>query len=616
MEFSLPWFLDNPDPSIYFSKNYVVLDFETTNLDKGSPINKDNSIVLATWTEGGKTSRYKFGSEYEQKELLAAVEASDFIVAHNAKFELGWLLRCGYDIGSRPIFCTQIADYVIAGNRSWELNLDACLARRGIGAKVNSIKRLIHAGVCPSTIIKGQLLKYGMDDTLLEHQLFQQQLEELANLGLLPVFYERCLLTPVLADIERRGMVLDKDRVDKLYQTYTNSLHRLTLDMDELTGGINVGSTKQLAEFLYTTLGFSVPKDFRGKPMLTPKGAPSTSVEAINSLVPTTHQQEEFIRLYKEINKYSEALSKYLTKFKRCVDEDGGILHASLNQTVTQTHRLSSTGFKYSTQFQNLQRDFKPLFRSRIPDGIFSEKDYAQLEYRSAVDISRDVAGMDDIKNGVDAHAITRSIVFKKEEVLAKGDKQVLKELRTKSKSRTFKPLYGGTSGTKQEQEYYTFFLDKHRGIREMQDLWIDEVLRTGQLRTITGLIFYWPDTKVTERGYVTNTTQICNYPNQMFATGDIVPIGLVFTWHRMRANNMKSFLINTVHDSQIAELFSDEVELYDEVAVQAQERDPVSFIKKLYDYDVVVPLETEATNAPFWCDTPEWRAKFLNDEN
>ena len=338
-------------------------------------------------------------------------------------------------------------------------------------------------------------------------------------------------------------------------------------------------------------------------------------MEAINALRPITELQHKFVGLYKEINKCREALSKYLNKFKRCVDEDGGILHASLNQTVAQTHRLSSTGHKYATQFQNLQREFKPLFRSRIPGGIVSERDYAQLEYRSAVDISRDPAGMEDIKNGVDSHAITRSIVFEKEEKAAKGNKEILKDLRTKSKSRTFKPLYGGTSGTPTERKYYTFFLEKHAGIREMQDLWIDEVLRTGQLRTITGLIFYWPDTHITERGYVTNTTQICNYPNQMFATGDIVPIGLVFTWHRMRANNMRSFLINTVHDSQLAELFPEEEELYEELAVQAQERDTVSFVKKLYNYEIVVPLETETINAPFWCDTPEWRAKFLGEE-
>ncbi len=606
--------MENPDPDIYLSDNHVVVDFETTNLEKGSPVNPDNRIVLATWKRGKGEVKYKFGSEFEQEELIADINSCDFVVAHNAKFELGWLLRCGYDIGSRPVFCTQIADYVLAGNRSWRLSLDDCLIRRGLPVKEDTVKRLIHSGICPSTILSSQLLKYGRLDTALESELYSLQIHELREAGLLPVFFERCLLTPVLADIERRGMQLSPERVDKLYATYTKELDRLNLDMQELTGGINVGSTKQLAVFLYETLGFAIPKDYKGKPMMTPKGAPSTSVDALNSLVPKPDRQDKFLKLYKEINKYSEALSKYLVKFKRCCDDDGGILHASLNQTVTQTHRLSSTGKKYTTQFQNFQRDFKPLFQSRIPDGIFSERDYAQLEYRSAVDISRDPVGMEDIRNGVDSHSITRSIVFKREEAAADGDKARLKELRTMSKSRTFKPLYGGTSGTKEEQEYYKFFLDKHAGIREMQDLWIDEVLQTGKLKTVTGLVFYWPDTAITERGYVTNTTQICNYPNQMFATADIVPIGLVFTWHRMRANNMRSFLVNTVHDSQLAELFPDEVELYEEVAVQSQERDTVEFIKKVFNYQIVVPLETETINAPFWCDSPEWRAKFLGN--
>ena len=137
----------------------------------------------------------------------------------------------------------------------------------------------------------------------------------------------------------------------------------------------------------------------------------------------------------------------------------------------------------------------------------------------------------------------------------------------------------------------------------------------TGKLRTITGLIFYWPDTKMTKTGYITNTTAICNYPNQMFATADIVPIGMVYTWHLMRANNMKSFLTNTVHDSQIAEVCPEEMELYEKIAVQSQEKYVVDYIEKVYNYKMTVPLEAEVSSSSHWSDSPSWQREFLGEE-
>ena len=98
---SIPNFITNPDPEIYLSNNYVVLDFETTNVNKGSPYDPDNRILLSCWKEceGGKTnhsSNYTWGSEYENDRLLRAIEKADFIVAHNAKFDIAFLKNIGY----------------------------------------------------------------------------------------------------------------------------------------------------------------------------------------------------------------------------------------------------------------------------------------------------------------------------------------------------------------------------------------------------------------------------------------------------------------------------------------------------------------------------------------
>ena len=614
METSLPWFLATPDPEVYNSNNFVVIDFETTNKEYGASRLTDNTLMMASWWNNDTgVLRHCYRDEYNQPALRRDIERADYIVAHNAKFELGWLARCGMKRGSKLVACTQIAEYVIAGNRKMPLDLDSTLARRELGGKLDYVSKCIKSGVPFEYLPKSRGISYCNQDVMGTLALWLHQREEMNTLGLLPVFYTRCLLTPVLEDIERRGMFLDRERVSAVYSKYIQKLNQLLEEFDEFSGGINVKSQPQMAEFIYTTLKFSVPKDFRGKPMVTGTGLLPTDSEAIHALVAKTKKQHTFKYLRTEISKYQEAVTKYLKKLKECADGDG-LLFANLNQTVSRTHRLTSTGSNYSIQFQNMQREFKPLFRARNEGWEIHECDQAQLEYRVAVDLSHDEAGMEDIANGVDSHSITAAILFKTPwaEVVEDKKNPLRKELRTKSKAHTFKPLYGGQSGTPEQREYYEFFLNKHKQLRELQDSWIHQVLDTGKIKTVTGLIFYWPGTTVSKSGYVSNTTSICNYPVQMLATADIVPIGLVYTWHRMRANEMQSFLINTVHDSQVAEICPGERELYEEIAVQSQEKDVVGYLKQVYNYHMVVPLSTESASSSNWSDSEEWQQEFM----
>ncbi len=614
METSLPWFLATPDPEVYNSNNFVVLDFETTNTEYGTARLAENTLIMASWWDNEtRVLRHCYKDEYNQASLLRDIEKADYIVAHNAKFELGWLARCGMERGTKLVACTQIAEYVIAGNRKMPLDLDSTLDRRNLGGKLDHVSKCVKAGIPFEYLPRNRGISYCNQDVMGTLSLWIQQRKEMNTLGLLPVFYTRCLLTPVLEDIERRGMFLDRERVNAVYARYTQKLNQLLEEFDEFSGGINVKSQPQMAEFIYTTLKFAVPKDFRGKPMVTGTGLLPTDSEAIHALVAKTKRQNTFKYLRTEISKYQEAVTKYLKKLKECADGDG-LLFAKLNQTISRTHRLTSTGSNYSIQFQNMQREFKPLFRARNEGWKIHECDQAQLEYRVAVDLSHDEAGMEDISNGVDSHSITAEIIFKKPWAEVADDKKnpLRKDLRTKAKAHTFKPLYGGQSGTPEQREYYEFFLSKHKQLRELQDSWIHQVLDSGQLKTVTGLIFYWPDTRVSRSGYVANTTSICNYPVQMLATGDIVPIGLVYTWHRMKANEMQSFLINTVHDSQVAEICPEERELYEEIAVQSQERDVVKYLERVYDYHMVVPLSTESASFSNWSDSEEWQQEFL----
>lgn len=631
----LPEFIQNPNPEIYRSNNYVYLDFENTNLAKGSPYNKDNRILLATYRLGCDHPRYedsrtyfKWGSEFDQSELVQLCEESDFIVAHNAKHELGWLRRCGLDISRVLSYCTQIGEYVIAGNRKWRLSLDAALARNGLTGKDNLVSLLIKNGVCPSEIPESWLLEYGLTDAIQGEQLFLLQREEIYKKGLHKVFFTRNIVTAAIEHIERVGMHLDPDRVKAVYTKFTEEYNNLANELIEITGGINIQSPDQKAKFLYKELKFPIPTDHKGNKILGkkkneewPDGVPSTKKEYIERFIPKTKKQKRFLELFLTASKIETLKSKTLNKFLECVETTkNNIVHFSLNQTVTSTHRLSSTGRDFSVQGQNFPRILKPLFCPRNKGWEFGEADEAQLEYRIAVALAEDEAGISDIKNGVDSHAFTASIIFKEQWEECEGDKKTPlgKWARQESKSHTFKPLYGGTSGTPRQQEYYEAFKTKHKQITEKQQLWIKEVYQTRKLVLPTGLILHFDDCKMNRRGMLIRPDgrpvdqAVCNYPVQNIATAELVLVAIAILWRLMVVAQMKSFLVNTVHDSGLAEIFPPERELFDKFAVYSMVEYVQFYFKKVYDMEFCVPLEAETSYGTHWATNLDWEKEYL----
>lgn len=618
----LPQWLRDFDFSRYLSNSYVVVDFETTIIDKGSPYVPENSVVCSSYKLGVEHPEYTpeavviKGNEYEQEYLIDLVEQADFWVAHNSKFEYGWLERCGLPLDKSLAFCTQLAEYVLLSNRSRpdKLSLDACLERRGFPQKEPLGKKLLKAGVCPSTWRDSWLIPYSKQDVIAGEQLFLDQRKALVQFDNLKTAFTRNILTPALVDIERNAMHLDKDRVLDVTQQYNKRLAELQAELDVITEGANPRSHPQMREVLYDKLKFKKPTD---KKWLTSAGEPTTKFDYINTLKPKNKKQAKFKELKQEYSKVDAALTKALTKFSHCVLEtEDHLLTASLNQTVTATQRLSSTGKNYRAQFQNFPRIFKPLFCARREDWEICEIDQAQLEYRVAVFLGQDEAGLNDILNKVDAHGYTASIIFEEEWAEVKDDLKsaIRDEIRTDSKADTFKPLFGGQSGTPRQQKYYQAFKTKHEGITSAQESWKASAVNTGKVRIPSGLIFYFPNTRIQPDGYITNSTNICNYPVQSFATADIVPIGVTYQWHLMRLANLESFLVNTIHDSSIGEVAPDEKEDYQQIGEYAFVDVVYKYLERVYGVEFNVPLEAETKFSRNWADTPAWREKYLTN--
>jgi DNA polymerase I-like protein with 3'-5' exonuclease and polymerase domains len=207
-----------------------------------------------------------------------------------------------------------------------------------------------------------------------------------------------------------------------------------------------------------------------------------------------------------------------------------------------------------------------------------------------------------DVESGADIHRFTASVL------LGKPEAEVTDKQRTAAKPDTFKPLYGGMSGTPAQVRYYEAFRAKYKGAFDTQTAWTYEVLNKKELRIASGLKFYWADTKLKQSrdgtAYITNTPSIFNYPIQSFATADIIPISLVYTY--WGAKHLDAVLINTVHDSVVADVADEDIEAYKEVVRDAWLARTYNYLERVYGVKMTVPLAVGVKIARHWGDTKE----------
>lgn len=503
--------LANPD-----DYTITIFDTETTNKQKGTATDPSNDIVLACWItfKGGKEidRGAEFGDEYNQKRFVRRLLESDLIVAHNAKFDLQWAKRCGVDLRKVKPYCTAMGEWVLLANRGTmqDLGLNASAKRYGLGTKDSLVSALIKSGVCPSEIPRDWLLKYCFEDVLLCYDVFRLQSLELLARGMVHIVHNRSLTSCCLADVEFAGMTLDAPAVMEEYEKAMQILEESYKKLQALAPGVNFNSPKQLSAFMYDTLGFTPIREKEQGKWVEVR---STNAKVMAQLEAKTPEQKEFIQAYKTYNKYDSLVSKNLEFFKRVCEERSCRFLAVYNQGATDTHRLSSSGrpliFKdekkaRSVQFQNIPRAYKRLFWSGDDEYYVGEADAAQLEFRVAAALGNDDIAIKEIIDGADVHSITAQVLTEAGEPTD----------RQGAKASTFAPLYGGMGSTPAQKEYAAFFKDKYKGISSTQRGWALEVLSNKELVLPYGMRYYWPDTKlVAKTGYITNSTQIYNFP-------------------------------------------------------------------------------------------------------
>lgn len=609
----IPWFVSHPNPrQIYTEGSFVCLDFETDNDDRGSALNEQNDIVCACWLvikDGVEVKKEIVGGVYDMQELLDDIASVDFLVAMNAKFELGWLKRCGMELRDVLVYDPMLAQWALDGNRRLPRSLKGMARRYKTLNKIDLIGKLFAAGVPTRDINTKWLLDYCHTDVEVCKQVVYKQWEELDKQNIWHLAHTRNLTCSALADMEFEGLILNKEKVYAAYAEASEKFNRLGDELAELSGGINLNSPDQLAKFLYETLGLAQPTDYKGKPLTTPSGKPTANAKALALLKPETEEQKTFLSKYKEYNKVNTLLTKNLEYFKLTVDQRGGKFYGILKQNAVETGRLASSGIPIlfdglkktkSVQLQNIPREYKELFWSGDEEWDTLEVDGSQLEFRVAVDMGHDPVGMAEIEEGTDVHSFTATVLDREGDPLITSFPK-FKDKRQHSKQYTFKPLYGGGKGSPAVEAYCEYFKGKYVELSKTQRQWALTTADKGWFTTPYGITFHFPGTKIQRSGYITNSTNIYNFPVQGFATGEIIPIAMVYFWHKTR--NLKVRLYLTVHDSLISNVHKSDTAKAIEIAKECLTTDVYEYLERVYHYTFRVPLGLGVKAGKCWGD-------------
>ena len=298
---------------------------------------------------------------------------------------------------------------------------------------------------------------------------------------------------------------------------------------------------------------------------------------------------KEFIDAIVRHNAVDTYLNTFVEGLKNFTNEKG-FLHPKFMQAITATGRLSSRDPNFQNQPRGKTFPIRKVVTSRFDKGSILEIDFAQLEFRTAVFLAQDKQGMEDIKNKIDVHQYTADIIGVS---------------RQDAKAHTFKPLYGGVTGTEDEKRYYTKFLEKYKDIKKWHEELQSEAIRFKRVKLPTGREYAFPYAERTPWGGSTYGTQIKNYPVQGFATADIVPLACINISKLMKKQKVKSLLVNTVHDSIVADVYPGEEDVMSNIFKQGT-ADVIPALKQYYKIDFNVPLDTELKIGYDWLNMKE----------
>jgi len=309
----------------------------------------------------------------------------------------------------------------------------------------------------------------------------------------------------------------------------------------------------------------------------------------------TNPQVKKFLESLVRLSAIDTYRASFIEGIKKGMKSDG-LLHSNFNQCITATGRLSSSNPNLQNMPKGRLFPVRKAFVSRFKGGTLVEIDYSQLEFRVAGILASDETVKQEVESGFDVHAYTAKVLSDNGEVTDRGA----------AKASTFRPLYGGTQGTPAQQVYFKEFFGKYQGIFKWHDKLQNEAISTKVVTTATGRQFSFPDCERNRSGNANFKTQIVNYPVQSVATAEIVPLGVILLFNKLKEKGLQSVVINTVHDSVLIDTHPDEIDLVKEIGPQCL-LDAQEEAKKRFGLPDYIPLEVEMSHGNNWMDQQDF---------
>lgn len=396
-------------------------------------------------------------------------------------------------------------------------------------------------------------------------------------------------LVPVLAKMERAGMLVDPDRLHSLSEGLATQIAEVERSIRDLAGDetFNIGSPMQLSHVLFDVMG--LPTKGLKK---TKRGYYSTNAKVLSDLA----RDHEIVRLILDWREKSKIKSTYLDTLGPLRRGDGRV-HTTYNQTITATGRLSSSdpNLQNIPTRSELGRTVKTAF-SAGEGSVFLAVDYSQIELRLLAHLSGDEHLVRAFNEGEDFHAETAARVF------GVPVSEVTPDLRSRAKAVNFGIVYGQQAyGLSQSlhismaeaRDMIDRYYEAYPGVRTFLDDVVARAKQTGYAETMYGRRRHIPELKAKNpqlRGFGERTAM--NHPMQGTAA-DIIKIAMARVSRRLEEEGFAAHMILQVHDELDFECPVDEVE-----RLTAMVRDVMEHVVNLR-----VPLIAEASTGITWAD-------------
>ena len=589
------------------TRTFVAIDVETTlngNEDVGlaHPMHPDNRAVAF-----GVCNSMSYDDPYTTYDVemfeykLSTLSPDVILCGHNISFDLMYLYKMStdlkYELQRRPIWDTQLAEYILSAQQTKFASLDELSVKYGLPIKDDGIKKYFAAGLGSDKIPPKELMPYLERDVQNTVHIALRQYQRAIAQKQLPLMLSQMEALHATTEMQFNGLHIDMEKLDQYTVEVVNEYVECRLDLEELANKHSVedvNSPKQWSQFFFggkkkirvkeevglykngKTKYKLVDKTVDVKPFIkyvpdpekvsAKTGQISVDDSVLNDMLKHTFDKEA-IRIIEGLLKYRE-LSKQLSTYvqglsKHVMDE---FIHGKLNHTATVTGRLSST----NPNLQNISNNpIKQIFNSRFNDGVIVEVDFNQLEVVALAHVTRDIQLIRDISGGVDIHSALYEGLF---------GRKPTKEERKPFKARTFQLIYGAGAKAIAKQagcsldeakkfvdvfytrypqvaKWHTEFAEQveRESTYELNEDGLREKVKTFVLHTETGRKFlfkeYFNEGSWSTRTYNFSPTELKNYPIQGLATGDIVPMMLGIIFRALEGRDDVK-MVNTIHDS------------------------------------------------------------------